>query len=136
LTGDVGDGNGPRLLAEAARRGALEVVGWKDEVTGKGRVILPKVVFLGDGAPWIWALASEHFGDRPEILDYYFATEHLWTLSDALYGEGSDKARAWAKRHSERLLTSGADGLLRALGAIRPYQAEVKETLRREKGIS
>jgi hypothetical protein len=125
---------GPRLLAEAARRGALEVVGWKGEVTGKGLAILRKVVVLGDGAVWIWNLAAEHFGERIEIIDYYHATEHVWSLANAFYGEGSERARAWAKRQCGRLLTKGPDGLLRALGAIKRCRAEAKETLRLERG--
>ncbi len=125
---------GPRLLAEAARRGALEVVGWQGELTGKGLAILRQVAVLGDGAAWIWNLAAEHFGDRIEIVDYYHASEHVWTLANAFYGEGSDKAKAWAKRQCGRLLMGGPRGLLRALGAIKQPRAEAKETLRRERG--
>ena len=124
---------GPRLLAEAARRGALEVVGWEGPVTGRGLAVLRKVVILGDGAVWIWNLAAEHFGDRIEIIDYYHATEHVWTLGNAFYGEGSAKARAWARRQSGRLLKKGAEAVLRALGAIRKCRDEAKETLRRER---
>jgi hypothetical protein len=125
---------GPRLLAEAARRGALEIVGWKGEVTGEGLAILRKVVVLGDGAAWIWNLAAEHFGERIEIIDYYHATEHVWALANAFYGEGSARAQAWARRQSGRLLRQGAAGLLRALAAIKKPRAEARETLRRERG--
>lgn len=125
---------GPRLLAEAARRGALEVVGWKGEVTGKGLAELRKVVLVGDGAVWIWNLAAEHFGERIEIVDYYHVSEHVWALANAFYGEGSNKAKAWARRQSGRLLTRGAAGLLRALSAIKRCRSEAKETLRRERG--
>jgi hypothetical protein len=125
---------GKRLLAEAARRGALEVVGWKGEVTGRGLAKLRRVVVLGDGAVWIWNLAAEHFGERIEIIDYYHATEHVWALANAFYGEDSEKAKAWARRQCGRLLTRGADSLLRALGAVRKCRPEAKETLRREKG--
>lgn len=125
---------GPRLLAEAARRGALEIVGWEGAVTGRGLAKLRRVVVLGDGAVWIWNLAAEHFGDRVEIIDYYHATEHVWRLANAFYGEGSEKARAWAKRQCGRLLTKGPDGLLRALSAIKRCRAEARETLRLERG--
>jgi hypothetical protein len=128
------DAFGRRLLAEAARRGALEVVGWEGPVTGRGLAVLRRVVVLGDGAVWIWNLAAEHFGERIEIIDYYHATEHVWTLANAFYGEGSEKAKAWARRQCGRLLTKGAEGLLRALGAIKRCRPEAKETLRRERG--
>jgi hypothetical protein len=41
---------GPRLLAEAARRGALEIVGWESPITGSPLAHLRRVVVLGDGA--------------------------------------------------------------------------------------
>src|SRR5262249_22471086 len=62
------DAFGPRLLTEAARRGVLEVVDWRGPRTGPGLAVLRPVVVLGDGAPWIWALAAEHFGERTEIV--------------------------------------------------------------------
>jgi hypothetical protein len=125
---------GKRLLAEAARRGALEIVGWEGSVTGRGLAKLRKVVVLGDGAVWIWNLAAERFGERIEIVDYYHATEHVWALANAFYGKDSPRAKAWARRQCGRLLTNGADGLLRALGAIKRCHSEARETLRREKG--
>ena len=36
-----------------------------------------EVVVGGDGAPWIWNLAAEHFPRRVEILDWYHAQEHV-----------------------------------------------------------
>lgn len=70
---------GPLLRAEALRRGLA-----------KAKV----VVFLGDGAVWVWKLARLNFPDAVCILDYYHACEHLNLLSATLYGEAS----AWAKR--------------------------------------
>jgi hypothetical protein len=54
---------------------------------------LRPVVVLGDGVAWIWHLAAEHFGERIEIVDYYHATEHIWTVAKAVYGEVSAKAK-------------------------------------------
>lgn len=71
---------GAKLRAEAIRRGIA-----------KAKV----VVFLGDGAVWIWKLARVNFPNAVCILDYYHALEHLTLLTNALYGEGS----ALAKKH-------------------------------------
>jgi hypothetical protein len=125
---------GPRLLAEAARRGALEVVGWQGAITGRGLAVLPKVVVLGDGAVWIWNLADEHFGERIEIVDYYHATEHIWVLAKAFYGEGTAKTKRWGERQCRRLLAQGVEPLLRALRAIKRCAPEVAPLLRRERG--
>jgi hypothetical protein len=44
---------GPLLAAEAARRGALDVVGLVGAVTRRGLYVLREVAVLGDGAVWI-----------------------------------------------------------------------------------
>jgi len=132
---------GPQLLAEAARRGALEVVGW-EHAPGDGPVdprapalaVLREVVVLGDGAAWIWNLAAEHFGRRTEIVDWYHASEHLWTLGKALYGVGSAQTRAWVDQALETLTTKGAAELLPLLDAVVPPNDEAAEVLRVERG--
>ncbi len=59
-------------------------------------------VVLGDGAPWIWNLAEEHFPGALQIVDRFHAKEHLSAVAKALYGPTSDVGRAWAKqRHAE-----------------------------------
>ena len=77
---------GTLLRAEALRRGIA-----------KAKV----VVFLGDGAAWVWKLARVNFPKAICILDYYHACEHLTLLASALYGEGSALAkkryRQWRK---------------------------------------
>jgi len=72
------DDFGPLLRHEAIRRGM-----------GSAKT----VVFLGDGAVWVWKLARLNFPGAVCILDYYHACEHLTLLSAALYGEGTALAR-------------------------------------------
>jgi hypothetical protein len=72
---------GARLWAEAAQRGVPQA---------QERVV------IGDGAHWIWNLADEYFPDAVQILDWYHATEYVWTAAHALYGQGSDLAKRWA----------------------------------------
>lgn len=126
-------GFGPRLLTEAARRGALAVVRWEGGRTGAGLAVLRRVVVLGDGAVWIWHLAAEHFGERLEIVDFYHASEHLWTLAHALYGTGT-AAAAWATAQLHTLRYAGCDALLGTLRRLRPRTAEAQAVLRRERG--
>ena len=125
---------GPRLLTEAARRGALTVVRWEGVRTGAGLAVLRRVVVLGDGAVWIWHLAAEHFGERIEILDYYHASEHLWALAHALYGTGTAEAAGWATARLRTLRQEGGAALLKNLARLRPTTAEAQEVLRRERG--
>jgi hypothetical protein len=61
---------GLRVRAEAQRRGIARA---------------QKVVFIGDGAAWIWELCRLNFPGAVEILDLYHALEHLHQLCDGLY---------------------------------------------------
>jgi hypothetical protein len=80
---------GTLLRAEALRRGIA-----------RARV----VVFLGDGAVWVWKLARLNFPKAVCILDYYHACEHLMLLASALYGEGSPLAKKRFRRWRKALL--------------------------------
>lgn len=125
---------GPRLLAEAARRGALEVVGWEGPITQRGLAKLREVVVLGDGSVWIWNLAAEHFGERIEILDFYHASEHIWTVAKAIYGEGTVEAKTWAGERIDDLLKKGAEPVKKALAVAKAETPEAAEVLRVERG--
>ena len=80
-----------------------------------------ELVFLGDGAEWIWKLARERFSDARQILDFYHATEHLWNLARAVFGEGSAAGKQWAETCVERLRDRGVPGLLASLAELRPH---------------
>jgi hypothetical protein len=132
---------GPLLLAEAARRGALEVVGWEHapgDDPALPRVpalaVLREAIVLGDGAPWIWGLAAEHFGRRTEIVDWYHASEHLWTVAKALHGAGTPAAAAWAEQALDQLWEHGAGPVRRLLDQAEPPDAAAAEALRLERG--
>lgn len=125
---------GPRLLAEAGRRGALEILEWEGSPLRRQRAVLREVIIVGDGARWIWVLADEHFGTRVEIVDFYHAAEHLWTVARAVYGEGTVRAKTWAETQIERLQKKGVKPVRRALGRLRAKTPAAAEVLRRERG--
>jgi hypothetical protein len=133
---------GPMLVAEAARRGSLEILRWEQPpgtdprlaVVGPAEAVLRPVVVLGDGARWIWDLAAEHFGsERTEIDDYWHATEHVWTIARALHGDDPDRSGAWAEAWSLDLLEHGVEPLLAALRSIEP-PGPAAEVVRVERG--
>ncbi len=71
-----------------------------------------QVIVLGDGAPWIWSLAEEHWPGGVQILDFYHATEHLWALGRALWGEGSCQVAPWVEAAKEGLAGGELEELL------------------------
>ncbi len=135
---------GPRLLAEAARRGALDVVGWEQppgvdpRLAGPGGpslAILRLAQMLGDGAAWIWRLADEHLGAaRIDVVDWFHGAEHLWGLARALHGEGTAAATAWAEQATHRLWRHGPEPLLALLRETTAATPEAAEALRVERG--
>jgi hypothetical protein len=71
---------GTLMAAEARRRGA-------------GRI--RQLVFLGDGAAWIWNLATRHFPEATQIVDLYHAREHLHDLARLLEFMLGGARQAW-----------------------------------------
>jgi len=68
------DGFFERLAVEMQRR--------------RGRSDPEQLVFLGDGAEWIWDRVAQLTDENSvEILDFYHASEHLSEICKALYGE-------------------------------------------------
>jgi len=60
-------GFGILMAAEARRRGAGQI---------------RQLTILGDGAPWIWNLASRHFPEATQIVDLFHAREHVHDLAN------------------------------------------------------
>ena len=71
---------GVLMAAEARRRGAERI---------------RQLVFLGDGAAWIWNLATRHFPQATQIVDLYHAREHLHDLARLLEFMLGDHKQAW-----------------------------------------
>lgn len=46
-----------------------------------------EVVFIGDGAAWIWNIADEYFPNAVEIVDYMHAKSHLYDVAKGVFGE-------------------------------------------------
>jgi hypothetical protein len=104
---------GQMLWAEAARRG------WEQAA---------ETEVIGDGAPWIWNLALEHFYDSRQVVDWYHATEHLAAAAKLLKGEGTLAARRWFKAQGTVLYQGQASevaSILEAEAEQNPALAEV-----------
>lgn len=63
--------------------------------TGYGKV--KKVVFIGDGAAWVWNMSKELFPDAECILDYYHLKENVYNYAKALHPADEQKSHAWAE---------------------------------------
>jgi hypothetical protein len=79
-----------------------------------------QVVILGDGAPWIWKQAQEHFPGAVQIVDLYHAQEHLWQVARAVYGPQTQAAELWAKDACDLLVHGKIEALVAAITALPP----------------
>lgn len=89
-----------RVEREARRRGFDEAV---------------RRVAIGDGAPWLWNIVAECFPGTIEILDRFHAKEHVHAVAGALFGAGTDLARAWARSRCEEMDEGRIDALIAAV---------------------
>jgi hypothetical protein len=116
---ETADEFGQRIFTEAIRRGAR---------------YSEQMVVLGDGAPWIWNIASEHFPGAVEIVDLYHAREHLSELAKVIYGPGSKAAKQWADARIAELDVGDVEAVLAAMARLRPGNHAVKDEVRRASG--
>jgi uncharacterized protein UPF0236 len=74
------------------------------------------VVLLGDGAAWIWDHVAGIVGEKAIcITDWYHVTEHLWSCSKTLWGEGTEAARAWEAKLQDLLWEGESERVLELL---------------------
>jgi hypothetical protein len=78
-------------------------------------------VFLGDGAHWLWELAALHFPEATRVLDWYHLSEKVQEVANAVFGEGTEDSKAWAKSRLDELWE----------GQQRPARQAVAELRRR-----
>jgi len=70
-----------------------------------------KILFIADGARWIWnrvpelakslGIALEQFYS---LIDFYHAVEHLVKIADLRKGWKKSERNAWVKKHRRQLL--------------------------------
>ncbi len=52
---------------------------------------LNNIVFIADGARWIWKWIKQHYPDSLQILDYYHSKEHLCEFAKLYYQRPKQK---------------------------------------------
>jgi len=106
---------GLRLYTEALRRGLDQA---------------KRVIVLGDGAPWIWNIADEHFPGALRIVDLYHARQHVAELAKAVVGSGW---KSWAEARYRELDQGKLEillGAIRRLKSTQPdRQAAIEKTI-------
>jgi hypothetical protein len=76
----------------------------RQEAQRRGMAKATKVIFIGDGAAWVWELARVNFPAAILILDFYHALQHVHGLVEDLWGKESPEGKKRIKRWKGWLL--------------------------------
>ena len=136
------------LQEQAARkngRGLLTdkvVVSWQGEPLELGRRLhqvaceqglgrAREKLVVGDGAPWIWNVAQDRWKEAVKLLDFYHASQHVWALGEAVYGD-REAAHAWVEKQLHQLRHGQQAAALRTIAGLKAGRSQTGEVIRRE----
>lgn len=94
-----------RIEREACRRGFYKA---------------KRQVIIGDGAPWIWNIATESFPDAIQIIDLYHAKGTISTAGKEIFGTDNDFEKVWSKECRDFLEAGKIDTII---GKIEAHEA-------------
>jgi hypothetical protein len=85
-----------------------------------------RIVVIGDGAEWIDRTVEELFPGAVRILDFYHASQRIWAVANARWGEGAWQAKAWAEAKVARLKDGRAREVIGAMRRLKMPRAEAE----------
>jgi hypothetical protein len=89
----------------------------KAEGIRRGADHVRQFTILGDGAAWIWGIASSKFPEATQIVDLFHAREHLHDLARLLEFMLLDRKDQWLASRLEDLDYGDIDGICKAARA-------------------
>ena len=87
------------------------------------------VVFVGDGAPWLWQSAEELFPAAIQILDWYHASSYVRRTAQALYPADEALRSQWAEAQLTALWQSRTSAVIARLEALAADCTAAREAL-------
>jgi hypothetical protein len=88
------------------------------EAVKRGAQTVKLLVFLGDGAPWVWKTAAELFPKAIQVLDWYHAMEHVWAVGRARFGAREKELWAWIATRETELWNGKVEAVIAAIKAV------------------
>jgi hypothetical protein len=130
----------------ASGRGVIAgklVIGWQGEPVEFGRRLHWEALrgglgrararlVVADGAPWIWKVAADRWKGATELLDFYHASEHLWSLGRALNGQDEAATARWAEPLRHQLRHGREQQVLAQIAALKVPKGAAGKVVRRE----
>jgi hypothetical protein len=99
-----------------------------------------EVIFVADGAEWIWRIVQEHFPQAIQVVDWYHALPYLRAVAQAAFADAVAReqwfdqqcARLWQGRRAAvfRTCRACADKAPEAVSKALPYLAHNRTRIR------
>jgi hypothetical protein len=111
-------------IAEAATFGDLM---WGSGCAIKADLV-PELVFVCDGAAWIWNLVMFHYPKAVQIVDWYHAEDRLKRVAQAAFSTESDRG-PWREQATTNLWEGRVESVIRACEQIASRCQEARDAV-------
>jgi len=103
---------------------------WEARREGLGRT--QNILFLGDGAAWVWNLQQDRWASAVGLLDFYHASQHVWEVGRAVAGEKAPVLRRWVEPKLHDLRHGRQHRVLRQMARLKKRAGAAGERMARE----
>lgn len=86
----------------------------------------PELIFLGDGAVWIWNLVSHYYPNAVQIVDWYHAEEHLERLAAVAFPDLQARSN-WLEETVQALWEGQVEQVIHACQALATSCSEAQK---------
>lgn len=100
--------------------------GWKREAD-----LSEQLVFVCDGAQWIWKLVERHFPGAVQIVDWYHASQYLTPIAEAAWGENRLSGQAWLEQARTSLWNGDISDLIQDCQVVGQEHPQAQEAVQR-----
>ena len=87
--------------------------------------LIQELVFVCDGAVWIWNLVERYYPQAVQIVDWYHASEHLEKVASLAF-ETSQERQKWLAQVSEQLWQGRVTEVIAACQALVPRSEKIQ----------
>jgi hypothetical protein len=87
--------------------------------------LAPELVFVCDGAVWIWDLVAYYYPHAIQIVDWYHAADHLQQVAQAAFATDAER-KVWLDRVKDDLWDGQVDLVIRACERLAAHCEKAK----------